>query len=103
MTTDSVNPYENGDIIAVNKPRNLDELLKLDTYQGMTDDEIRLVIAYKESRAMQSATIQQLKENADAAMEEFRAKWADIAQRTQDNFERAMTECKPTLTGVSDR
>lgn len=49
-------PYAGGDIKTTgDRPRPLDTLLKLDTYQGMTDDEIRLVVAYREYAAMQKA------------------------------------------------
>lgn len=55
MTTNKFEVYENNDIVYTNKakakPRSLEELLKLDTYQGMTDDEIRFVMAYKERMA----------------------------------------------------
>lgn len=49
MTTKHEDPYINGDIkVAGDNPRALDELLKLETYQGASDDEIKLIIAYKE-------------------------------------------------------
>lgn len=51
MTTSD--PYKSGDIkvISGDEPRTLDELLKMETYQGMTDDELRLLFAYKEQIA----------------------------------------------------
>lgn len=33
-------------ITETNEPRSLDELLKLDTYQGMTDEEIDIIIDF---------------------------------------------------------
>ena len=53
MTTenDQVNPYETGDIKAEQQPRNINELLKLTSYADATDDEIKLLIAYKEQVA----------------------------------------------------
>ena len=36
-------------------PRDIDELLLLETYQGMTDEEIELIITYREQRALTDA------------------------------------------------
>lgn len=103
MTTSDVtanDPYNNGDIIAVNKPRSLDELLKLDTYQGMSDDEIRLIIAYKEYRAMKDAEISAALDTAREEQELFREKWADIKSATMDSFKQACAFV-PEFQGVN--
>lgn len=49
-TTDNA---ENND--STETPRDLSELLKLDTYQGMTDTEIETIITYKKALAVSSA------------------------------------------------
>ena len=54
MTTEELeqqNPYENGDIKVEQQPRNINELLKLTSYADATDDEIKLLMAYKEQVA----------------------------------------------------
>lgn len=57
--------------------RNLNELLLLDTYQGMTDAEIELVIEYRAKRKVTeiitSATYQSGIQNQNAVVELHRA------------------------------
>lgn len=59
------------------EPRNINELLLLDTYQGMTDDEIELVIEYRAKRKVTeiitSATYQSGIQNQNAIVELHRA------------------------------
>ena len=79
------------------KPRPLDTLLKLDTYQGMTDTEIRLVIAYKEQLAMESARAT----NMAAQIEESYAKLAESNATAYGNLERTVREAMALQTSYS--
>ena len=90
MTTSD--PYVSGDIktLSGEEPRPLDELLKLETYQGMTDDEIRLVIAYKEYLALKHNQIEHDREVAYARFDAFSEKCAEQMKQAQDNFNRAI-------------
>lgn len=89
-----VDPYQSGEIVSRETPRNLDELLKLDSYQGMTDDEIKLVIAYKEYYAQRTAQIEAQKEAAAEQMQAFRDKWADMKAQAQEHFEQVLEVAK---------
>lgn len=42
-----------------NKPRNISELLRMDSYADMTDEEINLVIEYRANQAAFSAEMEQ--------------------------------------------
>lgn len=85
-------PYASGDIKTTgDRPRPLDELLKLDTYQDMTDDEIRLVIAYKEYTAMKRNEIEHARELAEARDQASRDVYTKQAQTAMDNFNAAMS------------
>lgn len=50
-TTDEIFENENEE---VQEPRKLDVLLALETYQGMTDEEIQMVLDYKIDQAVAS-------------------------------------------------
>lgn len=70
-----------------NEPRRLSELLELDSYQGMTDEEISMVIAWKEERATtQAQTAARLKATAEAgaAMAEQAVRQREHAQGVLD-------------------
>jgi hypothetical protein len=71
-----------GEIIPVK--RNIDVLLSLDTYQGMTDEEIEDVIAYKIERALKSAEIKIIYNNS---MEESAARVAAYAETSQQTIQ----------------
>ena len=91
MTTSD--PYESGDIKnadGTESPRNLDELLKLDTFQGMTDDEIRLLIAYKVKQALSYSTEQHERELVKFMSEYNSERSGEMLQQAQANFERAI-------------
>lgn len=38
--------------------RNIEELLKMETFQDMTDDEIAIIMAYREEQAAIKATLE---------------------------------------------
>lgn len=79
------------------KPRSLDTLLKLDTYQGMTDTEIRLIIAYKEQLAMESARAT----NMAAQIEESYAKLAESNATAYGSLESTVREAMALQTSYS--
>lgn len=80
MTTEGTT--ESADLIPIE--RDLDQLLQLDSYQGMTDTEIEKIIAHKELIARNDAIYQAAvadneylshlaKANADTALEQAQA------------------------------
>lgn len=91
MTTDVHDPYATGDIVNADgtAPRDLNELLKLDTYQGMTDDEIRLVMAWKEMIATRESRTATMKEAYRTAYEDFRESIDTALKSAESNFQRA--------------
>lgn len=91
MTTSD--PYESGDIKnadGTESLRNLDELLKLDTFQGMTDDEIRLLIAYKEYMAMRNAESDKNIEVERARSEAMKNVYDKLHEDASANLARAL-------------
>lgn len=91
MTTSD--PYVSGDIKPSeesNTPRSLDELLKMDTYQDMSDDEIRLVIAYKEYTAMRNAESDKNLEVERARSEAMKSVYDKLHEDASANLARAL-------------
>lgn len=91
MTTSD--PYVSGDIKKTDEsdaPRSLDELLKLDTFQGMTDDEIRLLIAYKEYTAIRNAETDKNIEIEQARSEAMKNVYEKLHEDASANFARAL-------------
>lgn len=87
------------------RPRSLDRLLKKESYQGMTDEEIQMVMDYREQQAalqaQQSAELAAIQEQT-AAMQ---AAWNERAQQARSTFEQAMEALKLDFTkigGASD-
>ena len=86
-------PYESGDIKKSGEsdaPRSLDELLKMDTYQDMSDDEIRLVIAYKEYTAIRNAETDKNIEIEQARSEAMKNVYERLHEDASANFARAL-------------
>ena len=91
MTTSD--PYVSGDIKQSDEsgtPRSLDELLKMDTYQDMSDDEIRLVIAYKEYTAMRNAEADKNLEIERARSEAMKNVYDKLHEDASANLARAL-------------
>lgn len=91
MTTSD--PYVSGDIKKSGEsdtPRSLDELLKMDTYQDMSDDEIRLVIAYKEYTAIRKAESDKNLEVEQARAEAMKNVYERLHEDASANFARAL-------------
>ena len=103
MTTDVQDPYASGDIANADgtAPRDLNELLKLDTYQGMTDDEIKLVMAWKETMAYRNAANDAAREELSTAYESMVEKLDAAAKAAQESFERACS-IAPAFQRIED-
>lgn len=80
MTTD-------GAIIPIE--RDLDTLLKLDTYQGMSDGEIKKIIGYLVDLARQQAVAAAAEADAEFLDRNLRQTSAAQLEQAQANFERA--------------
>lgn len=80
MTTD-------GTIIPIE--RDLDKLLKLDTYQGMSDTEINKVIGYLVDLARQQAVAAAAEADAEFLTRNLQQTSAAQLEQARANFERA--------------
>ena len=69
---------------------DLNALLKADTYQGMTDEEINAIIDYKVERAKGDATISKDMEAHQALMKELMAAQAESGAKVRDMFQAAL-------------
>lgn len=104
MTTDIIDdPYATGDIVNADgsTPRDLNVLLKMDSYQDMTDNEIKLVIAWKEKMSYMQASNDASKAALTAAYDTMVAKLAESAKAAQESFERACS-IVPAFTRIED-
>ena len=66
------------------EPRDLDALLKLDTYQGMSDEEIEIVIEW---RCQEYARTAEFKQNVNTSLE----RTALLAESYRERAEHAKT------------
>ena len=80
MTTD-------GTIIPIE--RDMDTLLKLDTYQGMSDDEIKKIIGYLVDLARQQAVATAAEADAEFLARNLQQTSAAQLEQARANFERA--------------
>lgn len=69
---------------------DIDALLKSETYQGMTDEEIDAIIDYKVERAKGDATISKDMEAQQAIMKELMAAQAESGAKVRDMFQAAL-------------
>lgn len=69
---------------------NLDALLKADTYQGMTDEEINAIIDYKVERAKSDATISKDMEAHQVIMQSLMSTQAESSAMVQSMFQSAL-------------
>lgn len=70
--------------------RDIAELLQLDTFQGMTDEEIESVIAWRVEHAIENGVAAARIEYADAAMQEVLQNSTEAERRLIDSFNDAM-------------
>lgn len=66
---------------------DLNALLKAETYQGMTDEEIDAIIDYKVERAKTAATISKDMEEHRAIMKELMDVQVESSAKTRDMFQ----------------
>ena len=69
---------------------DVDALLKAETYQGMTDEEIDAIIDYKVERAKVDATISKDMEAHRAIMQSLMCAQAESGAKVQDMFKAAL-------------
>lgn len=69
---------------------DLDALLKAETYQGMTDEQIDAIIDYRVERAKSDATISKDMEAHQALMEALMAAQAESGAKVRDMFQTAL-------------
>lgn len=69
---------------------DLNALLKAETYQGMTDEEINAIIDYKVERAKSDATISKDMEAHQALMRGLMAVQAESGAKVRDAFQAAL-------------
>lgn len=69
---------------------DLDALLKAETYQGMTDEEINAIIEYKVERAKSDATISKDMEAHQAIMQSLMGAQAESSAKVRDMFQAAL-------------
>lgn len=69
---------------------DLDALLKAETYQGMTDEEIDAIIDYKVERAKSDATISKDMEAHQVIMKSLMSTQAESSAMVQSMFQSAL-------------
>ena len=69
---------------------DLDALLKAETYQGMTDEEIDAIIDYRVERAKVDATISKDMEAHLAIMRSLMGTQAESSAKVRDMFQSAL-------------
>lgn len=69
---------------------DLDALLKAETYQGMTDEEINAIIDYRVERAKGEATISKDMQAHQAIMKELMNAQAESGEKVRAAFQAAM-------------
>lgn len=69
---------------------DIDTLLKAETYQGMTDEEIDAIIDYKVERAKSDATISKDMEAHQVIMKELLGMQAESSAKVQAMFQAAL-------------
>lgn len=82
MTTSDVKAVE-----GATQPRPIEELAKLDTYQGMTDEEIGLVMQYRLEIAIKDsayqAALEEQRKSEQAKIESYRS----IAEHAKERLD----------------
>lgn len=88
MTTEETIEVVEPEIVT---PRDLNELLSLGTYQGMTDAEIEIIFNYRLSKALQEAEIEQLN-----------AKTIEMSERITATNEEMARSCAESSKAILD-
>lgn len=79
---------------------DLNALLKAETYQGMTDEEINAIIDYKVEHAKSDATISKDMEAQQAIMQSLMAAQTESGENVRAAFQAAL-DAPVTYEGVS--
>lgn len=69
---------------------DIDTLLKAETYQGMTDEEIDAIIDYRVERAKVDATISKDMEAHQVIMQSLMSTQAESSAKVRDMFQAAL-------------
>lgn len=80
---------------------DLNALLKAETYQGMTDEEIDAIIDYKVERAKSDATISKDMEAHQVIMQGLMNAQAESSAKTRDMFQ-AILNAPTVYMGVGE-
>lgn len=89
MTTETISETQ--------EPRDINALLALDTYQGMTDAEIDMVLQYRIDRAVTSREVLAKMEAENARMEQCIADNRASAKRALDMVQSLVEREFPTV------
>jgi predicted nucleotide-binding protein (sugar kinase/HSP70/actin superfamily) len=76
-------------IVEDDSPRDINTLLSLDTYQGMSDTEIEMLFDFRVSMAMKNAEIELIQQNNEAKMQHAKERYEkvrDEARKTQEQL-----------------
>ena len=65
----------------VQEPRPLGTLLSLETYQGMTDEEIEMIISYKITDALNTANLQAMAEESASRLDAWNTHCAETSAK----------------------
>ena len=65
----------------VQEPRPLGTLLSLDTYQGMTDEEIHTIIRYKIQEALNAANLQAMSQESASRLDAWETHCAETGAK----------------------
>ena len=86
-------------------PRSIGELLELDTYQGMTDEEIGLVIQHHVDMAKLGEEMRMVQAAADAKLADWQARslaaevaLANVLQSNMDALQASVQVVQPNST-----
>lgn len=84
------------------KPRSIDELSKLETYQGMTDTEIQLLMDYNAKIAAERADGEARQREAAEQLQAMQAASAKLHGAAMESFKRACAATPAFESVVND-
>ena len=84
-----------------NNLRGLGELLSMDTYQGMTDEEIQMIIDHEKKKAYNAGNLDALKSETSIAMQAAHKQYATVSQKAADVLQ-SLERARDTLFGEVD-
>ena len=84
----------------VQAKRSVSELISLDTFQGMSDDEIQRLIDYYCEQAVTTAQNNEMLEQLNESSAELSAKIDEAHERMDEMFQRILARNKTIQFGV---